>query len=158
MQTNGNFYVYEYPRPLAAATMCYVFANKGKPLVLLVKRKETSEAYPGMWCFPGGFLEVGKETLEQCASREMKEETQVIVYPSQWTMFMTQSHPKDDPRGHMINTVFRATNFAQKPPVVVASDDAVDYIWCDMSSLINMQLAFKHNDIANKLFNQFNRH
>jgi ADP-ribose pyrophosphatase YjhB (NUDIX family) len=40
--------------------------------VLLVKR--SVEPKKGLWCLPGGFMELG-ETPEQAALRELKEET-----------------------------------------------------------------------------------
>ena len=42
--------------------------------IVLIKRSKDSEAYPDTWALPGGFLEP-KESLEECAAREFKEET-----------------------------------------------------------------------------------
>jgi ADP-ribose pyrophosphatase YjhB (NUDIX family) len=40
--------------------------------VLLIQRK--NEPYKNCWAFPGGFMEID-ETIEQCAVRELREET-----------------------------------------------------------------------------------
>ena len=49
--------------------------NSSKKLsVLLIKRGEYP--YKGMWALPGGFLRKG-ETVEECAVREIFEETSV---------------------------------------------------------------------------------
>ena len=48
----------------------------------LVLRRSPRDSFPGMWEFPGGGLEKG-ETLQQCAERELFEETGLripIVY------------------------------------------------------------------------------
>lgn len=44
--------------------------------VLLSQRKSSHGT--GEWCFPGGHLEMG-ETLNECAAREVKEETDLDV-------------------------------------------------------------------------------
>ena len=65
-------YTYEYPHP-AVATDCVVFGFDGRELkVLLIERG--IEPYKGAWAFPAGFLRTD-ETAEQCALRELKEET-----------------------------------------------------------------------------------
>ena len=46
---------------------------KDNDLLLIVKRNETDELYPGAWEFPGGHLENG-ETLKDGLKRELKEE------------------------------------------------------------------------------------
>lgn len=57
-----------YRNPLPAVTV--VVRRDGK--VLLVRRAVAP--HRGMLCLPGGFLELG-ETVEECASRELAEET-----------------------------------------------------------------------------------
>ena len=59
--------VYENPIPAA----CLVLVDK-RDRVLLVKR--SVEPQKGLWCLPGGFMELG-ETPEKAALRELKEET-----------------------------------------------------------------------------------
>lgn len=47
-------FIYKYPRPSVTATV--VAFNENKDAVLTGLRVETADAYPGMWCIPGGFL------------------------------------------------------------------------------------------------------
>ncbi len=46
---------------------------KDKDLLLVVKRNNNDNLYPGAWEFPGGHLEDG-ETLKEGLKRELKEE------------------------------------------------------------------------------------
>lgn len=46
---------------------------KDKDLLLIVKRNENDDLYPGAWEFPGGHLEKG-ETLKEGLKRELEEE------------------------------------------------------------------------------------
>lgn len=59
--------IYENPIPAT----CLIVVDDKKRL-LLVKR--SVEPKKGLWCLPGGFMELG-ETPEQAALRELKEET-----------------------------------------------------------------------------------
>jgi len=58
-----------YENPIPAA--CLVVVDK-RERVLLVKRSVVPQK--GLWCLPGGFMELG-EAPEQAALRELKEET-----------------------------------------------------------------------------------
>ncbi len=58
--------------PKVAAGALVLNENK----FLLVKRHDEPDA--GLWAIPGGKLEYG-ETLEQCAKREIKEETNIEI-------------------------------------------------------------------------------
>jgi 8-oxo-dGTP diphosphatase len=62
----SRFY-YSNPTPAAC---CFVSDEDGA--LLLVKR--AIEPKRGMWCWPGGFIELG-ETSEEAALRELEEET-----------------------------------------------------------------------------------
>jgi len=62
-----NGILYENPVPAT----CLVVVDK-QERVLLVKRSVAPKK--GLWCLPGGFIELG-EAPEQAALRELKEET-----------------------------------------------------------------------------------
>ena len=65
-------YTYKYPHPAVTAD-CVVFGFNGQDLkILLIERG--NDPYKGCWAFPGGFMNID-ETAEQCAKRELKEET-----------------------------------------------------------------------------------
>jgi 8-oxo-dGTP diphosphatase len=69
--SSDDLYGYEYPKPsLTATVVLYDFCTNN---ILLVKRKEEPEK--DKWAFPGGFLDVYKETIEDTACREVREET-----------------------------------------------------------------------------------
>ena len=72
--------------------------------VLLVKRKD----YPfkGKWCIPGGFIDPKKETLEQCAKRVLKKETNLSnIYLEQLYTFDSVNR---DPRMRIVSTAYVA--------------------------------------------------
>ena len=72
--------------------------------ILLVKRDE----YPfkDKWCLPGGFLDPKKETLENCAKRVLKRETNLS------NIYLEQLYTYDaidrDPRTRVVSTSFIA--------------------------------------------------
>lgn len=93
--------------------------------LLLIKRSETSDAYPNCWALPGGFLDKG-ETIEQCAVRELKEETGLDA-----RMMLPMgvfSKPDRDPRGQVISNAFLSIFLStdEQPLPIKAGDDAKD--------------------------------
>ena len=58
-----------YQNPVPASALVVVDGNDN---LLLVKRNV--EPKTGMWCLPGGFMEIGEQP-EECALRELMEET-----------------------------------------------------------------------------------
>lgn len=72
--------------------------------VLLVKRDDYP--YKGKWCLPGGFLNPKTETLEECAKRVLKRETNLSnIYLEQ---LYTYDGVKRDPRMRIVSTAFVA--------------------------------------------------
>lgn len=68
-------YTYKYPRPAVTADVVAI-TKEEEPKVLLIQRG--FKPYKGCWAFPGGFMEMD-ETAEDCAIRELKEETGLEV-------------------------------------------------------------------------------
>ena len=68
-------YTYKYPRPAVTAD-CIVITKEENAKVLLIQRG--NEPDKGTWAFPGGFMNMD-ETTEQCAIRELEEETGLKV-------------------------------------------------------------------------------
>lgn len=72
--------------------------------VLLVKRDDYP--YKGKWCLPGGFLDPNNETLEECAKRVLKRETNLSkIYLEQ---LYTYDSINRDPRMRIVSTAFVA--------------------------------------------------
>ncbi len=74
-QDRDMTYTYNYPRPAVTAD-CVVITREKEPRVLLIQRG--NEPFKGCWAFPGGFMDMD-ETTEECAVRELEEETGMKV-------------------------------------------------------------------------------
>lgn len=130
-------YTYPFPRPALTADVV-IFGFDGNRLkVLLIQRN--LEPYAGSWALPGGFLHED-ETLEECALRELYEETH--FRPDFLQQFHTFSTIDRDPRGRVVTVAFLGLM-----PVadVRGGTDADDAQWFDLDKL--PQLAFDHKDI-----------
>lgn len=130
-------YTYKYPRPAVTAD-CIVITKEAEPKVLLIQRGD--EPYKGCWAFPGGFMEID-ETTEQCAIRELEEETGLKV--DEVHQIGAFSKVDRDPRGRTITVAYLA--FVDAPVEVKGQDDAANAEWFPLSAL--PALAFDHADI-----------
>ncbi|MBU3854416.1 MAG: NUDIX hydrolase [Candidatus Paraprevotella stercoravium] len=141
-------YTYKYPRP-AVTTDCVVFTQEEEPKVLLIQRG--NEPYKGCWAFPGGFMNM-EETAEECAVRELKEETGLTV--NRIRQIGAYSKVNRDPRGRTISIAYLA--IVDAPTAVSGMDDAAKAAWFPLSSLPD--LAFDHQDIMADAIALFNRY
>ena len=130
-------YTYKYPRPAVTAD-CVVVTREAEPKVLLIQR--AIEPYKGCWAFPGGFMNMD-ETTEQCAIRELEEETGLKLD----TMHQIGAYSKvdRDPRGRTITVAYLA--IIDKPVQVNGQDDAAKAEWFSINNLPH--LAFDHQEI-----------
>ena len=132
-------YCYQYPRP-AVTTDCLIFSRKNNTWHLLLIER-AGVPYKGFWALPGGFLEMD-ETLEQCAHRELQEETGLTdIKLEQWRAF---SDPDRDPRGRTISVVFYGFADADDRKMK-AGDDARKAKWFPVNDLPH--LAFDHQTV-----------
>lgn len=130
-------YTYKYPRPAVTAD-CVVISKGAEPKVLLIERG--SDPYKGCWAFPGGFLNMD-ETTEQCAVRELEEETGMKILELQ--QIGAYSKVDRDPRGRTITVAYLAV--IDSPCEVIGQDDAAKAQWFPIDAL--PKLAFDHDDI-----------
>lgn len=132
-------YTYPYPRPAVTAD-CVVIGQEadGRRQVLLIRRGH--EPYKDCWAFPGGFMEMD-ETLEQCALRELKEETG-LTPTGDLIELKSFSTIDRDPRGRTITVAFLI-----ETPLTEAKgqDDAAEARWFPLDDL--PPLAFDHQEI-----------
>ena len=136
-------YTYKYPRPAVTAD-CVVIAQATRE-VLLIQRG--IEPFKGCWAFPGGFMNMD-ETTEQCAVRELEEETGLRL--SSLRQIGTYSKVDRDPRGRTITVAYLA--LIDAPVSVKGQDDAAQAQWFPLSAL--PPLAFDHAEIMQDAISQ----
>ena len=138
-------YTYKYPRPAVTAD-CVVITKEAVPQVLLIERG--FDPYKGCWAFPGGFMNMD-ETTEQCAIRELEEETGMKV--SDLHQIGAYSKVDRDPRGRTITVAYLA--IVDAPVAVSGQDDAATAQWWSIDAL--PPLAFDHEDIMQDAINAY---
>ena len=140
-------YTYKYPRPAVTAD-CVVMTNEATPKVLLIQRG--SEPFKGCWAFPGGFMNMD-ETTEQCAVRELEEETGLKV--NNLHQIGAYSKVDRDPRCRTITVAY--LTIIDAPVNVIGQDDAAKAQWFPISKL--PALAFDHDEILEDAIALYNR-
>lgn len=138
-------YTYKYPRPAVTADSV-VITNEAEPKVLLIERG--ADPYKGCWAFPGGFLNMD-ETTEQCAVRELEEETGMKILGLQ--QIGAYSKVDRDPRGRTITVAYLAV--VDSPCEVIGLDDAAKAQWFPLDAL--PKLAFDHDEIMRDAINVY---
>ncbi len=132
-----NRYCYKYPHPSVTAD-CVIFGFDGVSIkVLLVERG--IEPFKGKWAFPGGFMQID-ETVEECARRELEEETG--LKNASVEQFYTFSDVNRDPRERVITVAHYALVRLSE---VKGGDDAASAQWFAESEIPS--LAFDHDRI-----------
>ena len=138
-------YTYKYPRPAVTAD-CVVITKEAEPKVLLIERGE--DPYKGAWAFPGGFMNMDENT-EQCAIRELEEETGQKV--SEVHQIGAYSKVDRDPRGRTVTVAYLA--IVDAPMAVSGQDDAAKAQWFPLTAL--PELAFDHEEIMKDAINVY---
>lgn len=128
----------DYPRPSVTADIVVFKIRSRNPenfrmdpknsLSLLLIRRG-GHPYKDHWALPGGFLSPG-ETIEECALREVEEETAVV--PASLMSVGMFSEPGRDPRGWIISEAFVSV-IGNEEETQQYGDDASDAQWFDVS-------------------------
>lgn len=134
----ANYKLSDYERPSVTADVAafmissedktsYRKSPENKLQLLLIKRG--GHPFKDKWALPGGFLQKG-EAIEECALREIREETQVL--PSAIMPVGVFSEPDRDPRGWIISNAY-VSIISEESVKQVGSDDAADAQWFSVS-------------------------
>jgi ADP-ribose pyrophosphatase YjhB (NUDIX family) len=126
-----------YQNPIPTIDIIIEIESKG---IVLIKRKNP----PYGWAIPGGFVDY-RESLEEAAVREAKEETNLDVKLIK--QFHTYSDPKRDPRHHSISTIY----IAKAKGTPEAKDDTLE-IGIFTESNLPEEIAFDHRSILKDYF------
>ena len=141
----------KYPRPSVAADIVALTLRseptgnwrapeRRRAAILLVKRG--GHPFKGSWALPGGFLQPG-ESLEECARRELREETGLEA--SALVPLAPRSKPGRDPRGWILSCPYLCIVTAGAEGVR-GGDDAAAAEWRELAEP-GRRLAFDHDEI-----------
>lgn len=140
---------YPFPETLKFNCSDAVVICRGN--ILLIERKFAPGK--GSWALPGGFVNQF-ETYQECAVRELFEETGLKVPEKVVLGSIVSNHVFDNPkRGIGIPRITNAfyfdiaPDFNGKLPKVKASDDAANAKWFSLAVVKNMKLYDDHKDI-----------
>lgn len=105
----------------------YRASPEPKLCVLLVRRG--GHPFKDHWALPGGFLQRG-ESIDECAFRELKEETNLQPVSMLWVD--TFSQPDRDPRGWIISHAY-ASVIAEEDAKIIGGSDAAEARWFEVT-------------------------
>lgn len=143
----------EYWISRSIAVACFVFKKLNKKwYVLANKRGSGTPDFQGYWNCPCGYLDYD-ETLEQAASREVKEECNIDV--TDFTLVKIDSNPNSNRQNVTISYMSIYEGNAM-PSVGTGGekDEVADAKWIPVSMINQLQWAFNHNTIITELSKQ----
>lgn len=137
MSNDEKHFCYRYPHPAVTAD-CIIFGTDGDTVRILLIRRG-AEPFQGKWAFPGGFMKID-ETAEECAIRELEEETG--LKEAEIEQLHTFTAVDRDPRERVITVAYMAiVDLAE----VKGGDDAAEARWFLLNEI--PELAFDHREI-----------
>lgn len=123
--------------------------DSDKIWTLLIKRGK--DPYENYLAIPGGFLDEKDLSVEDCAIRELREETNVIVTKDNLNLIGVFSHPDRDPRGRFIGLAYYVWVQKEIFDGALAGDDAQAIVKMTLDDINNQLLAFDHKQIFETL-------
>lgn len=133
------------------AIVIFTNLNTGEVSVIANKRGKGTPDYQGMWNVPCGYLD-WDETTKEAASRELFEETGIIIHPNDWGLLSVQDSPKENHQNvtfryitYLMGTdVSRLGKFKQTGGEV---DEVEEIKLINLEDLDKYQWAFNHYNL-----------
>lgn len=134
----------KYPSVAVTTDLTIFTIRNGQLCILLIKRGAHPEK--GKWALPGGFINPN-ESLDDCAMRELEEETGIKVEQGYLEQLRTYGNPSRDKRGTVISTAYVALIPNMDKPH--AGDDASEAHFFPVFDVLrdDFPVAFDHKDI-----------
>jgi 8-oxo-dGTP diphosphatase len=144
MSTKTPYDPTQYPAFAVTVDIVILTMSAGALHVLLVRRGE--DPFEGFWAIPGGFKRP-TETLDEAATRELREETGVAA-PPVLAQFGAYGDPGRDPRMNVVTVGYLAV--LRDVGEIVAGTDAADAALTPVADVLGgkLQLAFDHGQIV----------
>ena len=113
--------------------VCDVAVRHADGTFLLMQRDYRKEGYPGKWEFTAGGSALQGESPEECAKRELLEETGLVAD----SMREVGRTTIDENHSHYV--VYMAVVSCEKDAVVLQDGETIDYRWVEKSELLKMK-------------------
>ncbi len=128
--------LHEVDQPIFVAEVYIVHQNK----LLMFKRSETKEKFPGFWSIPGGHIDEGEEPLAS-AIREVKEETGVTIKPNEIKLKVVAFHHHLDRQEIYIAFSFYI-ELSEEPKIKPAVTEGEAH-WVEINKAKNLENVFQ---------------
>lgn len=145
---SGRYHIYPYAKPDCTATVCLLFDSGTQALVI----ERLHYPFAGREAFPGGFIRVMIESMEDAAYRELEEECSIRLHPGELICVDVRSAPSRDPRAHIIDAGYAALVSDERKVEIMqelkAGDDASKAHLRPVAELLMPDaLAFDHREL-----------
>lgn len=108
--------------------------------MLMFKRSETKEKFPGFWSVPGGHIDEGEDPLA-AAIREVKEETGITITPDNIKLKVVALHHHLDRKEMYVAFVFIAT-IPEKVEPKTDVEEGTGH-WVEKTAMLTMDNVFE---------------
>jgi len=149
-RTNDGRYCYPYKMASATATIV-IGTSSGR--ILLARRSRDADAFPEYLSLPGGFLNVGEETIEKTIIRETFEELFLEIKEEDINLLYVGSKPGADPRyEQVVNVCYFCVIDESTIPSMRPNDDIDEILFINQEQVrdYSEKLAFNHKEILDE--------
>ncbi len=134
----------QYDAPSIAADI--IVLSHDRKNILLITRG--NHPFANCLALPGGFYTPTDDMIENCAVRELGEETGISISADDLKLVKVSSGKDRDPRGWIVSVAYLVV--LQQDAKPMADSDAIMCKWYPVADLDKLRLAFDHREIIEK--------